>query len=267
MREVVSEHRPDLLEQAIAEIGTDPFVHISDGTRFQQPALFCASIAGWERAGRPHADYFAGHSLGELAALVAAGSIDPVDGLRIAIQRGSLMQQAAEQTPGGGMMAMIGDDEATCELAAEFGITVANFNSPGQIVLSGAGEQLEQIEAKAPEVGLRAIRLPVNGAFHSAAMEPVAAAFRAELDKIEIRKPVAPVICGTTAAPFDDIPARLTDALTLPVRWQETILALDALGVERYVEVGPGKVLKNLVRRIVAGANAVSLDKPQTSHA
>ena len=267
MRESVAEQRPDLLERAIEEMGLDPFAHIDEGTRFQQPAIYCASIAGWERAGRPEAEYFAGHSLGELAALVAAGSIDATDGLLLAIRRGELMQQAAESQPGGGMMAVIGDDEVTRRIADEVGITVANFNSPGQLVLSGSEEQLAAAEAKAAEQNLRAIRLPVNGAFHSPAMEPVVPAFREALAATPVNEPRAPVMCGTTAKPFDDIRARLADALTRPVRWTDTIIALDSLGVESFVESGPGKVLKNLVRRILPGADAVTLDRPRPSHA
>lgn len=267
MRDVVSEHRPDLLERAIEEMGLDPFAHITEGTRFQQPAIYCASIAGWERAGRPEADFFAGHSLGELAALVTAGSIDATDGLLLAIRRGELMQEAAERNPGGGMMAVIGDDETARAIAAEVGVTVANFNSPGQLVLSGAEEELGAAERKASEAGLRAIRLPVNGAFHSAAMEPVVPAFREALAKVAVHEPAAPVICGTTAKPFDDVRARLADALTRPVRWTETVIALDSLGVESFVESGPGKVLKNLVRRILPGADASTLDRPSPTHA
>lgn len=267
MRDSVAEHRPDLLERAIEEMGLDPFVHIAEGTRFAQPAIYCASIAGWENAGRPEADYFAGHSLGELAALVAAGSIDAQDGLLLAIRRGELMQQAAETQPTGGMMAMIGDDEITCQVAAEVGVTVANFNSPGQLVLSGCGDKLDVAESKAAELGLRAIRLPVKGAFHSPAMESVVPAFREALATTPFKEPTAPVMCGTTAEPFDDIRARLADALTRPVRWTDTVIALDSLGVESFIESGPGKVLMNLVRRILPGAKVTTLDRPRPSHA
>lgn len=267
MRDVVAAHRPDLLERAISELGLDPFEHINEGTHYQQPAIYCASIAGWERAGRPEADFFAGHSLGELAALAAAGAIDPTDGLLLAIRRGELMHQAAEMQPGGGMMAVIGDDEVTKAIATEAGITVANFNSPGQLVLSGSEAQLAEVERKAGEAKLRAIRLPVNGAFHSPAMEPVVPAFREALAQIPVHTPKAPVMCGTTAKPFDDIRARLADALTRPVRWTETVLALQSFGVGNFIESGPGKVLKNLVRRILPGARAETLDRPSASHA
>lgn len=267
MREVVAEQRPDLLERAIEEMGLDPFAHIDEGTRFQQPAIYCASIAGWERAGSPKADYFAGHSLGELAALAAAGAIDTTDGLLLAIRRGELMQQAAEMQPGGGMMAVIGDDEVTRRIAEETGATVANFNSPGQLVLSGSEAELQAAEEKIAEAGLRAVRLPVNGAFHSPAMEPVVPAFREALASTPVSEPIAPVMCGTTARPFDDIRARLADALTRPVRWTDTVLALDSLGVESFIESGPGRVLKNLVRRIVPGVSAETLDRPRPTHA
>lgn len=267
MREVVAAHRPDLLNRAIEEMGLDPFAHTDEGTRFTQPAIYCASIAGWERAGRPQAEYFAGHSLGELAALVAAGSIDATDGLLLAIRRGELMQQAAESQPGGGMMAVIGEEEVTRRVADEAGATVANFNSPGQLVLSGSETQLAIAERLVGDAGLRAIRLPVNGAFHSPAMEPVVPAFREALAAVPVVEPTASVMCGTTASPFDDIRARLADALTRPVRWTDTIMALDALGVESFIEAGPGKVLKNLVRRILPGVRTETLDRPSPTHA
>ena len=111
MRDLVSEALPDLVQRASQEVGEDPFERVGDGTRFAQPALYCASIALWTRAGRPGADFVAGHSLGEVAALVAAGSLDPADGLRLAARRGSIMQRAAEASAPGGMLAVLGDDE------------------------------------------------------------------------------------------------------------------------------------------------------------
>ena len=116
MRDTVAECRPDLLDLAIELVGADPFEHVADGTRFAQPAIYCASLAGWEQLGRPHPAAAAGHSLGELAALAAAGALDHADGLRLAARRGELMQEAAERG-GGGMLAVLGSPELAVEVA------------------------------------------------------------------------------------------------------------------------------------------------------
>src|SRR5690242_19487483 len=135
MRDEVARLRPDLLEAAIEAVGEDPFPRVNDGTQFAQPAIFCASLAGWEERGRPEGDYMAGHSLGELGALVAAGAVSEQDGLELVVVRGALMGQAEE----GGMTALMGagaSDHAH-EIAQAHGLTVANDNSPAQVVLSG----------------------------------------------------------------------------------------------------------------------------------
>src|SRR5947209_5764350 len=108
MRELVAELRPDLLSRAAAAVGEDPFALAQEGTRFAQPAIFCASLAGWEALGAPHGDFMAGHSLGELAALVAARSLDESDGLELVALRGRLMQEAGERAGDGGMLALMG---------------------------------------------------------------------------------------------------------------------------------------------------------------
>src|SRR5215467_10479297 len=108
MRATVAEHRPDLLELATAVVGVDPFPLAEDATNYAQPAIFCASLAGWEALGRPDGDFMAGHSLGELAALVAAGALDEQDGLELVALRGRLMQEAGERAGDGGMLALLG---------------------------------------------------------------------------------------------------------------------------------------------------------------
>lgn len=261
MRELVAEHRPDLLELAIETLGVDPFARVEEGTHFAQPALFCASLAGWERAGRPPATVFAGHSLGELAALVAAGGIDAADGLRLAVRRGALMQEAAEMGPPGGMVALLGDDEAAREVARGSGLTVANDNAPGQLVVSGPEAALARAEEEARGAGLRTIKLRVKGAFHSEAMAPAVPSFRAELERVEVRTPARPVFSSTSARPFEDIRRQLAEALTMPVRWRETLLAIRGLGVETFLEAGPGKVLTGLVRRTLEGVQSLTLER------
>jgi [acyl-carrier-protein] S-malonyltransferase len=267
MRDVVAAHRPDLLSLATDEVGTDPFPLVDEGTRYAQPAMFCASLAGWERAGRPPADVLGGHSLGELAALVAAGSLEAEDGLRVAVRRGELMQAAAEREREGGMLALLGNDAAARRIASEHGLTVANDNAPGQLVLSGPDPGLEKAVSEARDLGLKAMRLPIRGAFHSPAMRSATPEFRAVLDQIEFGPPEGPVFSSTTARPFGDIRATLAEALTHPVRWRDTMLAMRGLGVTRFLESGPGKVLTNIVRRTLDGVEAKTLDSPEAARA
>jgi [acyl-carrier-protein] S-malonyltransferase len=251
-RDLVAELRPDLLELATELVGEDPFERIADGTAYAQPVVFCASIAGYEQLGRPRADYFAGHSLGEVGALAAAGALDDRDGLRIVVARGRVMEEAARAGEPGAMLA-VGSDRAGAEaLASEHGLTLANENSPEQFVLSGPLPGIEAALAAAKESGIRAKRLAVAGAFHTDAMEPGIQPFRAALDEVEFRHPDAPVVSSTTADFFDDDPREgLTASLTSPIRWTAVSRRLRELGVGRFLDVGPGKVLAGLVRRTI----------------
>ncbi len=256
MREEVERIRPDLLAAAIEAVGEDPFARVDDGTQFAQPAIFCASLAGWEELGRPEGDYMAGHSLGELGALVAAGAVSEQDGLKLVVLRGALMGQAEE----GGMVALMGAGAAdhAHELAEAHGLTVANDNSPQQVVLSGPRGSVPAAAHAARELGLRAMELDVTGAFHSPLMAPAAPKFEAALARVKFSSPRVPVLTAATAEPFDDIPLRLAQALTRPVRWRETMLALRERGVERFVEVGPGRVLTGLVKRTLKDVELVN---------
>ncbi len=256
MRDEVERVRPDLLAAAIEAVGEDPFARVDDGTQFAQPAIFCASLAGWEELGRPEGDYMAGHSLGELGALVAAGAVSEQDGLELVVLRGALMGQAAE----GGMVALMGAGAAdhAHELAQAHGLTVANDNSPQQVVLSGPRGNLPAAAQAARELGLRAMELDVTGAFHSPLMAPAAPKFEAALARVNFSNPRVPVLTAVTAEPFDDIPLRLAQALTRPVRWRETMLALREHGVERFVEVGPGRVLTGLAKRTLKDVELVN---------
>ena len=255
MRETVERARPDLLELALAEVGEDLFERAADGTRWAQPAIFCAALAGYRELGT-EADLMAGHSLGEITALVAAGAIDDEDGLRLVAARGKFMQEAAEETGDGGMTAVRarGDDarEAISEVAAETGVAIANDNAPDQLVLSGAVSALDEAEAKLKERGVRGKRLPVAGAFHSPLMEPAVEPFRAIVEAVELSEPRVPVMSCVTAAPFDDVRARLVEAITRPVRWLDVMRALEERGVTDFVETGPGTVLTNLVKKSLA---------------
>jgi malonyl CoA-acyl carrier protein transacylase len=259
MRETVERRRPDLLELAFEEVGSDLFERAADGTRWAQPAIYCAALAGAEelRAGdrerRPvEPDVMAGHSLGEITALVAAGAIGADDGLRLVAARGRLMQEAAEETGDGSMTAVRAREEnreTIAEDAAASDVAIANDNAPDQLVLSGALDALDRAEAELKERGVRSKRLPVAGAFHSPLMEPAVEPFRAVVAGIDFAEPSVPVMSCVTARPFEDPPSELVRALTEPVRWLDVVRALDARGVTEFVETGPGTVLTNLVRK------------------
>jgi [acyl-carrier-protein] S-malonyltransferase len=250
-----------LLELCVELVGEDPFPRVGESTRFAQPAIFCASIAGWTELRehvRPLA--FAGHSLGELSALVAAGALDPQTGLELAVLRGRLMADAGDGEEG--MLALLGaEDDYPATLAAQHGVVIANDNAPGQVVLAGANGPLREALAQAREDGVRAILLDVAGAFHSASMAPAVEPFRDALERAQIGEPLVPVISGVTAAPFTDVRAELAAAIVNPVRWREVMLALGALGAERFIDFGPGEVLAKLVRRNLPDGEVV---KPQT---
>ena len=259
-RELVAATRPDLLELARELVGEDPFERIGDGTRYAQPAVYCASIAGFELAGRPRADAYAGHSLGELGALAAAGAVDDADGLRLVAARGAAMADAAQSEPDGGMLAVGAERDRAETLADEHGLVVVNENSPQQYVLSGPLPSIEAAERAAKDGGTRAKRLAVRGAFHTAAMEPAAERFRKTLESISFEPSSAPVLSCTTVRFFDEDPREvLAGALTSRVRWVSVMERLRELGVSRFFDVGPGKVLAGLVRRTLDGAEVETL--------
>jgi [acyl-carrier-protein] S-malonyltransferase len=252
MRETVSRVRPDLVSLVEEIVGEDPFARAEEGTRYAQPAIFCASLAGWEALGRPSGGFMAGHSLGELAALVAAGCLSERDGLELVALRGKLMQESGERAGDGGMFALLGAGAAdhAGELADAHGLAVANDNSPQQVVLSGDRGSVDAASAAAKELGLRPMDLPVTGAFHSPMMAEAVPPFVAALERVDVSAPLGvTVFSAVTAAPFDDVRAQLAQALTMPVRWRETLVAMRDRGAERFVEVGPGRVLTGLVKR------------------
>ena len=258
MREQVEAHRPDLLELAYAEVSDDLFERAADGTRWAQPAIFCAALAGYEALkDRFEPALMAGHSLGEISALVAAGALAAEDGLRLVAARGRLMQEAAEQTGDGGMLAVRARERAPVEeVAAETGLAVANDNAPDQLVLSGATVALDRAERLLGERGVRAKRLPVAGAFHSPLMEPAVAPFRELVERTAVSAAAVPVMSCVTAAPFEDVRRQLVEAITRPVRWTDVLRALQARDATQFVETGPGRVLTGLTRKTLPGVEA-----------
>lgn len=257
-------------------------------TDISQPAIYTCSVASWRGLlakwsfgnGESNLIATAGLSLGEYTALHIAGAFSFLDGLELVALRGRAMQDAAEAAPGGsGMLALIGADEAAanavCDAARGTDILVcANFNAPGQIVLSGSKSAIERAAKAASERGLRAALLPVAGAFHSPIMAPAAVRLREALAKTTIRDPHIPVISNVTAAAHQPGPGRtmadgirqaLVDQLTSPVRWDQscrTLLATAPPGVE-YHELAPGVTLAGLMRRIDKPTKVVTHDQPQ----
>jgi [acyl-carrier-protein] S-malonyltransferase len=267
MRERVADLRPDLLAIAVAACGADPFERLDDGTRYQQPAILCASLAGWERARKEDVTALAGHSLGEYAALVAAGALAERDAIEVVAVRGRAMDAAARDGVSGGMLAVRGGGERIAAVAGLAGATVANENAPDQTVLSGPDAALDAAARALRELDVRAMRIPVSGAFHSPAMAPAADELRAALAQVDFARPEVPVVSCLTAMPFVDPRAELVAGLTRPVRWREVLRALDWRGVTRFVEAGPGKVLTKLVTRNLPEATALTVDSLDPAHA
>jgi [acyl-carrier-protein] S-malonyltransferase len=260
MRALVAAVRPDLLDAAIELVGEDPFPRVEESTRFAQPAILCASLASWTRL-RGYVDpiALAGHSLGEFSALAAAGAILDHDALRLVVVRGEHMARSGEASGGGTMLALLGAaPDAAGALAARHGVSLANDNAPGQVVLSGAPDALDAARADAERQGLRALPLGVAGAFHSPQMHAAVAPFTAALREVGFQEPEIPVISCATARAFVDPATELAEALVAPVRWRETMEALDDFGSELYVDAGPGRVLSKLAPRNIRGATAAT---------
>ena len=248
-----------------------------DQTVNAQPAILAASIAylrAWqEQAGPdvPTPAYYAGHSMGQYSALVAAGVISLADGLRLVRERGRQMQSSA---PDGAMAAIIGlAEESLPELVAageSAGIfTIANRNSAGQVVISGERAAVERASQAARELGAkRALPLPVSVAAHSPLMSRAAEGMRAVLAGVAFADPTAPLLANADARPLETAEAcraELVDHLTRGVDWIAAVEAMTATGVAHFVEVGPGKVLTGLVKRIAPEAEAHALDDPSAA--
>ena len=225
-------------------------------TRVTQPAIFIHSVVLARCSGLEAPAMVAGHSLGEFSALAAAGAMDFEDALRLVAVRASAMQKCCEKVPGT-MAAVINLPAETVEeiCASCAGLVIpANYNSDGQIVISGEAEAIAEACAKMKEAGAkRALPLAVSGAFHSPLMEPARLELAEAIEKTPFRAPSCPVYQNVTALPSTD-PAVIKDnllrQLTSPVRWTQTIRNMVADGADRFLEIGPGTVLQGLVKRI-----------------
>jgi len=246
-------------------------------TRNAQPAILTASIAALralqaERPDLPAATAVAGHSLGEYSALVAAGSLTFADAVRLTRARGEVMARAGEQHPGS-MAAILRLEDAQVaalctQAAAESGdvVQVANYNSPGQVVISGGPAGVAAATVLAKAAGGRVMPLAVSIAAHSALMRPAVAAFAAHVAATPFAVPRIPVIGNVQAQPLAtvaEIRAELVAQLTSSVRWTASIAAMIEAGVTRFVEIGPGAVLAGLVKRIAPNVETATVGTPE----
>lgn len=226
-------------------------------TKVTQPAIFLHSVILAKTLGDEfNPDMVAGHSLGEFSALVAAGALSFEDGLRLVSARAQAMQKACELKPSTMAAVLALPDEKVEEICESVdGVVVcANYNCPGQLVISGEIEAIDAACEKALAAGAkRALKLKVGGAFHSPCMEPARAELAEAIEKTEVETPVCPVYQNVDAKPHTDpaeIKANLVAQLTAPVRWTQTVQNMIADGATEFVELGPGKVLQGLVLKI-----------------
>jgi [acyl-carrier-protein] S-malonyltransferase len=263
--------------EAKAIAGVDYWQMVNEGpaealnqTVNTQPLMLVAGVAcwrAWREKGGPMPAYFAGHSLGEYSALVAAESLRFEDALPLVRVRAQAMQEAVPEGTGG-IAAILGLDDAklpeVCREAAQGEVVeAANLNSPGQVVIAGHRGAVERAMALAKEKGAkRAVMLPMSAPSHCSLMRPAAERLRERLGAIEVRTPVVPVVHNRFVEAFDD-PARIRQALVEqldhPVRWIETVQFLVGRGVKRIVECGPGKVLTGLSKRIAGDAECIAV--------
>ena len=269
------------LEEAGEAMGSDVVAGCRDDdllatTDFVQPALLACDVAAFrvlETEGIS-ARGVAGHSLGQFAALVAAGVLSLTDALDLVIVRGRAMQRAGEERPGA-MAALLGvgseDAAALCDEArGDDVLVVANANSPVQVVISGSVPAIERAEELAKERRVRAVRLAVAGAFHSPLMDPARAAIDERIDAITFsapRVPVAENVAGSLISDPDELRSLLRRHVVSSVRWESSVQALADAGAEVFLEAGPGDVLTKLMKRIVPDAAARAVGSPEDARA
>lgn len=223
-------------------------------TKVTQPAVFLHSVAEALTLDEFKPDMVAGHSLGEFSALVAAGAIAFEDGLKLVYARAMAMQKACELTPST-MAAVLGLDDAKVEEVCENfeGVVPANYNCPGQLVISGPIDTIKDACKAMKEAGAkRALPLPVGGAFHSPLMEPARQELAEAIEKTEFRTPICPIYQNVDALPHtspQEIKDNLLKQLTSPVRWTQTVLNMTQDGAKKFAELGPGSVLEGLIKK------------------
>ena len=235
-----------------------------------QPAIVTMSIACWQAylSKNPQiGGYMAGLSLGEYSALVASGALNFQDAVYLVWRRGQFMEEEATKYPGK-MLSVIGLDLTKVkEVCVEVKVEVANINCPGQIVISGSAESIARAQILAKEKGAKlAVVLEVSGAFHSSFMQGASLKLAKELEKININSPKIPVICNVTGKPVlmvQEIKRNLIQQVSASVLWEDSMKLILSNGVNSFIEFGPGKVLKGLMRRIDSNAQVVNIEKEE----
>lgn len=234
-----------------------------------QPALLTISYACLKAIEElndgsfPAPDYVAGHSLGEYTALAAAGVLDFRTAVKLARERGRLMHEAGQLSPGA-MAAVIGlDADILAGICEKYSTVIANYNSPGQLGISGAVENIARASEAARESGAsRVIPLQVSGAFHSPLMKPARDGLIKILASLKLNSPRIPIVANTTAQPLttsDQVKQELTDQLCSGVRWQQSVEYMAEQGVTSFIEIGPGRVLSGLIKRISRDAKLLNI--------
>lgn len=242
-------------------------------TYYTQPAILTVSVALWRvlAARGVTADVVAGHSLGEYSALVAAGALEFADAVRLVYRRGRYMDEAVPAGEGAMAAVLQGEREviaSVCdEVTREVGtVQLANVNCPGQVVISGRADAVREAGKRVLERGAkRVVPLEVSGPFHSALMEPAALRLAADLEQVRIRDARCPVYANVDARPkvrAEEIREALIRQVSAPVLWEDSVRNMRAAGITRFVEVGPGKVLSGLVRKVDRAAETVSVEQP-----
>ena len=236
-------------------------------TRVTQPAIFLHSIVAARLMTTLRPDMVAGHSLGEFSALVAAEALHWEDGLRLVSQRAQAMQEACELQPGtmAAVLALADDKVAEVCDGIEDIVVAANFNCPGQVVISGSLSGVDAACKALKEAGAkRALPLKVGGAFHSPLMQPAQEELAAAIEQTQFTTPICPVYQNVSTVAETDpavIKANLLKQLTSPVKWTQSVQHMLADGAEQFVEVGPGSVLQGLVKKIQKGTAATSIQE------
>lgn len=249
----------------LAHLADDP--HACADTAVAQPAVFAVGIATWRALSDVgvEAAAVAGHSLGEITAAVAAGSLSVHDGAFLVAERGRAFAVACARNPGS-MAAVLGLERAAVEeaIAGVPGVTIANDNAPGQVVVAGPSDAIGTAAAASRAAGGRVRALDVEGAFHTIAMAPAVVRIAATLRHLEVADPSLPLVVGTTADVVTtgaEVRRGMSDGVLAPVRWREVQRRLADLGVDVVLEAGPG-VLRGLARRTIPEATALSADTP-----
>lgn len=237
-------------------------------TRNAQLAVLLTSLIAWDaaRAQLPQPIAFAGHSLGQVTALIAAGTFTLEDGVQFAAKRAETTQQVADHNPGS-MAALLGAQmHHVNALCNEFPVFLANDNAPGQLVIAGPPDAIANACARAPELGIkRAVPLEVGGAFHTPLMIEAANELRSFLDTAEFQTPSAPVISNLDAQPYkdEDWQERLSSHVARPVRWNATMQTIADLGATQMIEIGHGTMISGLARRAVPNISVINIATPQ----